>query len=496
MLSMEKYKEIASNLKIENRAFINGEYVDNKDKKTFKTLNPATGKLITEVAKCSVEDVNYAVKCAKDSFAQKEWAEDPNLRKKILLKFADLLEKEQLEFSVLEALDSGKPMIDTVEIDMPETIECFRFHAEAIDKLQDEITPSDGKTLNLVVREPIGVVAAILPWNFPIQMAAWKLAPILASGNAVVVKPSKLTSLTLIRLARLFKEAGVPDGIINVLPGDGSVVGNTLSMHEDVSLLTFTGSTSVGKSLLECAGRSNAKRILLEMGGKSPTIVMPDVDDFDYVANEIATATLWNMGENCTQNSRILIHKDIKEKMTACILEKVSSWTVGDPFNPENKLGALIEEKHMEAILNYIEIGKKEGGKLIYGGERILESTGGYFVKPAMFDNITRNMTIAKEEIFGPVFGIMSFDSIEEAIEIANDTEYGLHASVYTNDMHIAHRLCKEIKSGLISVNSFTEGSANTPFGGYKQSGFLGRDKSVWANKQYTEIKSICMSFK
>lgn len=496
LLDIKEYKKIAENLTIETRAFINGEYVESSDGRKFNTINPATGKLITEVTSCSKEDVDKAVKVAQEAFNKKGWANNPAFRKEVLLKFADLLEENADEFAVLETLDSGKPVYDTVQTDIPEVVECFKFHAEAIDKLQDEITPSDDKTLNIVVREPIGVVAAVLPWNFPLQMAAWKLGPILAAGNSVVTKPSKLTSLTLIKLAELFKKAGVPDGIVNILPGDGSVVGNALAMHEDISLLTFTGSTAVGKGLLECAGKSNAKRILLEMGGKSPTIVMPDIDDFDYVADEIAAATLWNMGENCTQNSRVLIHKDIKEKLTAKILEKVAEWSMGDPFEPKNRLGSLVEEKHMNKVLEYIEIAKNEGGKLLYGGERILEETGGFFVKPAVFDDVTPDMTIAKEEIFGPVFAIMSFESIDEVIEIANDTEYGLHASVYTNDMHVAHKLCREIKSGVISVNAFTEGAANTPFGGYKQSGFFGRDKSVWANKQYTELKTICMNFK
>lgn len=497
-LKTSEYKELAKEImsNLETRAFINGEYVNSSDGKTFKTINPANGEVITEVTSCSTEDVQVAIDAAKKSFKSKVWASDPNFRKEILLKFAQLLEENSEEFAILETIDSGKPIFDTVQTDLPETIECFRFHAEAIDKIQDEITPSDDKTLNIVVREPIGIVAAILPWNFPLQMAAWKLAPILAAGNSVLVKPSKLTSLTLIKLAKLFKDAGVPDGVINVLPGSGSVVGNYVAMHNDVSLLTFTGSTAVGKSLLECAGRSNAKGVLLEMGGKSPTIVMPDIDDFDYVADQIASATLWNMGENCTQNSRVLIHKDIKEKLTKCILDKVESWSIGDPLDPENLLGALIEEKHMNEVLRYVEIGKKEGGKLLSGGMKILNETGGYFVKPAVFDEVTPDMTIAKEEIFGPVFGIMTFEDIDEVIEIANDTEYGLHASVYTNDMNIAHKLTKEIQSGVISVNSFTEGAANTPFGGYKQSGFFGRDKSIWANKQYTETKTICMTFK
>jgi gamma-glutamyl-gamma-aminobutyraldehyde dehydrogenase len=346
------------------------------------------------------------------------------------------------------------------------------------------------------VREPIGVVGAILPWNFPILMAGWKLAPILASGNSVVVKPSELTSLTLLRLGQLALEAGIPEGVLNVVPGSGRSVGAAIARHPDVDMITFTGSTEVGRLLLEYSGKSNLKRVLLELGGKNPCLVFPDIHDLDGAAEQIVTAALWNMGENCTANSRILVHRDIKDKLTEKLLEKATQWKIGDPLNGENRLGAIIEKPHMEKILGYIEKGKAEGGRLIYGGERILTETGGYFIKPTIFDQVTPDMTIAREEIFGPVFAIMSFDTTAEAVRIANDTEYGLQASLWSDDVNLVHRVSRALRAGTVSVNCYSEGDIGTPFGGFKQSGFFGRDKSLWANRQYTEMKTIWMELK
>ena len=391
----------------------------------------------------------------------------------------------------MESIDSGKPIRDTAEGDIPETVACFRFAAEAIDKINDEITPTDNDSLCLVRREPIGVCAAILPWNFPILMAAWKLAPILAAGNCVVVKPAKLTSLTLLKLAELSLEAGIPAGVLNVVPGSGRTVGDALANHPDINLITFTGSTSVGRNLLNCSGNSNIKRVLLELGGKNPCVVTPHIEDLDYAAEEIVKAALWNMGENCTQNSRIIIHKDIKDTLLPKILSEVKKWKVGNPLDPANLHGALIESAHMKKVLDYVNLGKSEGAELIYGGEQILKETGGNFMIPAVFDNCNQSMRIIREEIFGPVFGIETYSDISEAIKMANDTEYGLQASVWSDNIHEVQTLTNEIKAGVISVNHFSEGDMTTPFGGFKQSGFMGRDKSVWANRQYTELKSV-----
>lgn len=492
----KEYEKMAKELEFCTKAFIDGEFVESISGNTFETINPSNGEVITNITECGEEDVDIAVEAAKKSFNSRLWSGiEPDERKKIMLKWADLIEEHTEELAIMETLDNGKSIKDSLTGDIPETIDCIRFHAEAIDKLQDDITPSSDNGLNIVVREPIGVVAAIVPWNFPLLMGVWKIGPILAAGNSVVVKPAKLTTLTLLKLAELAKEAGIPDGVFNVIPGSGSVVGERLAYHEEVRLITFTGSTEVGKDLLVGAGKSNAKRVLLEMGGKSPTIVMPDIKDLDYVAECIVESALFNMGQNCTQNSRIYIHTDIKPELTELIVDKVNSHKVGNPFDPNTTIGALIEEKHLEKVLDYIKIGKDEGGKILCGGNRVLEDTGGYFLEPTLFDNVKHDMTIAREEIFGPVFSLLEFKELDEVIEMANDTEYGLQASVYTSDIDAANKLARGIQAGVVSVNCYSEGSNNVPFGGFKQSGFFGRDKSVWANRSYTETKAICIEF-
>ena len=491
-LTTQEYEKVAQSLTYNTKALINGKLVDAASGKTFDTVNPANGKVITSIASCGTEEVEEAVKVARAAFDSGKWSRiAPEERKKMLFKFADLIEQNATELAVMESIDSGKPICDTVEGDVPETVECFRFAAEAIDKINDEITPTNGDSLCLVRREPIGVCAAILPWNFQILMSAWKLAPILAAGNCVVVKPAKLTSLTLLKLAELSLEAEIPAGVLNVVPGSGKLIGDALANHKEIDLITFTGSTAVGRNLLNCSGNSNIKRVLLELGGKNPCVVTQDIDNLDYAAEEIVKAALWNMGENCTQNSRIIMHKDIKDKLLPKILSEVEKWKVGNPLDPTNLHGALIERAHMEKVLEYVEIGKQEGADLIYGGEQILKETGGNFLKPAVFDNCNQSMRIIREEIFGPVFAIETYTDIEEAIAMANDTEYGLQASVWSDNIHKVQTLTSGIKAGVISVNHFSEGDMTTPFGGFKQSGFMGRDKSIWANKQYTELKSV-----
>lgn len=497
LLNYAQCQEIAQSIVFPVKAVIDGKQIDSISGKTFASENPATGQKLSEVASCDARDVDLAVNAARRSFEDGRWSKmSPADRKKILSQFADLILAHGDELAVMESLDSGKPVYDTFQVDIPETAECFRWHGEAADKLADEITATDPDHVSLVVREPIGVVGAILPWNFPILMAGWKLAPILASGNSVVVKPSNLTSFTLLRLGQLALEAGIPEGVLNVVPGHGRTAGEAIARHPDVDMLTFTGSTAVGRKLLEYSGQSNLKRVLLELGGKNPCLVFPDIHDLDDAVEQIVTAALWNMGENCTANSRILVHRDIKDKLTEKLLEKVADWKTGSPLDGKNRLGAIIEEPHMEKILKYIEIGKAEGGRLVYGGERILAETGGYFIKPTVFDQVTPDMTIAREEIFGPVFAVMTFDSTEEAVRIANDTEYGLQASLWSDDVNLVHRVSRALRVGTVSVNCYSEGDIGTPFGGFKQSGFFGRDKSLWANRQYTEMKTIWMELK
>jgi len=339
------------------------------------------------------------------------------------------------------------------------------------------------------------VVGAIIPWNYPLQMAAWKLGPILATGNTVVMKPARVTSLSLLRTAELAAEAGLPEGVFNVVTGSGSVVGTAIARHSAVDCVAFTGSTEVGRTVLIHSAETNLKRVVLELGGKSPQVVMADAGDLGPVVENVANAIFWNMGENCSAGSRLLVDRRIKEALLERLVEVVkTTWLVGDPLDETTRIGPMITREHMERVLGYIEIGKAEGARLITGGSRILEETGGYFIDPTIFDNATNDFRIAQEEIFGPVLTVVTFDGEEEAIRLANATEYGLAASLYTSDVKTAHRMARAIKAGTVSVNCYSEGDLTTPFGGYKLSGFAGHDKSVHAHEQYTELKTIWLN--
>ena len=497
ILTKEQYKKIAKDIRYCTDALIDGKMVKSLSGKTFTTENPATGEKLVDITSCDASDVDLAVHAARKAFNDKRWAGlAPSDRKKILIKMSNLILEHKDELAVLESLDSGKPIYDTAQSDVVETAEGIAWHAEAADKLEDQITASSPDIVSMIVREPVGVVGVLLPWNFPMMMAALKLGPILASGNSMIVKPAKLTTLSMLRIAELAMEAGIPDGVLNVVTGSGTVVGEAIAKHPDIDLISFTGSTAVGQNLLDSSGKSNLKRVLLELGGKNPCIVMPNILNIDVAAEEIAKSAFWNMGENCSANSRLIVHEDIKDAILEAVIEKTKEWTVGDPLDPQFRLGSLIGKSHMEKVLGYIESAKSEGATLVYGGRQLLKETGGYYVEPTIFDNVTSDMTIAKEEIFGPVLGVMTFSDEEEAIRMANDTEYGLHASIWSNDVNEVHRMSRAIQAGTISVNCFSEGDMGTPFGGIKQSGFVGRDKSLWANRQYTEMKTIWMKLR
>jgi len=488
--------DAASKLKFRTQAFINGKFLDSVSGRTFPTENPANGQALAQIAECDEKDVNIAVQNAREAFEKGLWSQmSPADRKQILLNFADLIEKNTMELAVLDALEAGKPITDCITIDVPETVQCIRWHAEAVDKLYDQISPTGPDNLGLIVREPIGVVGAVIPWNFPALMAAWKLGPALATGNSVVLKPAEQTSLSALRLAERASEAGLPDGILNVVPGFGETAGQALGRHMAVDAVTFTGSTEVGRMFLNYSAESNLKRIVLECGGKSPQIVMADVADLDSVAEHVLNAIFWNMGENCSAGSRLIVHKKVKDALLERIVKLGKQWTVGDPLDPATKIGSMIEKAHMEKVLSYIEAGKADGAKLILGGNRVLADSGGYFVEPTIFDNVNDKMKIAQEEIFGPVLATIAFDDEEQAIALANDTTYGLAASLYTDNVNVAHRLARAIKAGTVSVNCYSEGDMTTPFGGFKQSGFGGRDNAIHAHDQYTEIKTIWMQF-
>ena len=343
----------------------------------------------------------------------------------------------------------------------------------------------------MVVREPIGVVGGILPWNFPLFVAMWKLAPALAGGNSIVLKPAELTSLSLLTLAHLAAEAGLPEGVFNVVPGYGETAGQAIGRHSDVDCVSFTGSGEVGRYFLKYAAESNLKRIILECGGKSPAVVMDDVSDLGPVVENLAVGFLFCQGENCSAGSRLIIHEGIKDRLVEELLKVVGEWKVGDPLRSDTKIGAMIEEPHLKKVLSYIELGRSEGAKMIAGGKRVLEETGGYFVEPTVFDAVKNSMSIARDEIFGPVLSIISFREVDEAIRIANDTSYGLASSLYTSNLNTAYKVAKALRAGTVSINCFSEGDMAVPFGGYKESGFGGRDKGLHAHDQYTETKTV-----
>ncbi|MEC9481905.1 MAG: aldehyde dehydrogenase [Halomonas sp.] len=492
ILTKEAITHQVERLAFRNQAFIDGRFVGASSGETFETLNPATGEVLTTVAACDEKDVDLAVQAARRAFEAGVWSGlSPAERKGIMIRFADLIEENCLELAVLEALEAGKPISECFNVDIPDTANTIRWHAEAADKLYDAVAPTDKNVRATISREPIGVVGAVLPWNFPAMMAGWKLGPALVTGNSIILKPAELTSLSTLRLAELAHEAGIPAGVLNVVPGLGHVAGKALGLHPDVDLAAFTGSTEIGRKFLEYSAASNLKRVVLECGGKNPQIVMPDVNDLKTVASNVLAAAFWNMGENCSAGSRLIVHRSIKDALLDEMLVQLESdWTTGDPLDPDVNLGALIEKAHMDKVLSYIGQAKNEGLAPVTGGVQLREESGGYFVAPTVFDDVSRDASIASEEIFGPVLAVIPFDTEEEAIAIANDTCYGLAASLWSDDLNTVHRMASAIRAGTVSVNCFSEGDITTPFGGYKQSGFGGRDKSIFAHDQYCELKT------
>jgi gamma-glutamyl-gamma-aminobutyraldehyde dehydrogenase len=486
------FHQSAEKLSFETNAFIDGKFVPARSGKTFETLNPATGQALASVAECDAADVDVAVEAARRAFEAGSWSGmPPRQRKKVLLRFADLIEQNLTELAVMETLDCGKPVTDSLTVDLPDTVETLRWHAEAIDKIYDQVSPTQRDVVSMIVREPVGVVGTVLPWNFPLFVAMWKIAPALAGGNSMVVKPAEQTPLTTLRLAALAAEAGIPDGVFNVVPGFGETAGQRVGRHMDIDCVSFTGSGEVGRYFLKYSAESNMKRVVLECGGKSPAIVMADVSDLQMVADQIASGILFCQGENCSASSRLIVHEKVKDRLLDKIAPTFASWPVGDPLDTQTKIGAMIEERHLDKVLSYIDIGKKEGARLALGGRRVLEETGGYFVEPTVFDGVTNAMRIAREEIFGPVLSVITFKDAEEAVRLANDTSYGLASSVYTNDLNVAHKVARALRAGTVSVNCYSEGDFAVPFGGFKESGFGGKDKSLMAHDQYTEVKTI-----
>jgi gamma-glutamyl-gamma-aminobutyraldehyde dehydrogenase len=387
----------------------------------------------------------------------------------------------------MESLDSGKPIRDCALVDIPETIHTLLWHAEAIDKIYDQTAPAGDDAIAMIVREPVGVVGCVLPWNFPLLMLAWKIAPALAAGNSVIVKPAEQTSLTALRVAELAMEAGIPAGVLNVIPGMGPEVGEPLGLHNDVDMISFTGSTETGRRFLRYSADSNLKKIVLECGGKNPAVVLDDAEDLDLVAEHIINAAFWNMGENCSANSRLIVQEGIKQPLLERMIAHLRDWRTGDPLNPAHNLGALVDQEHFNKVCSYLDTDTLGNAKVIQGAEH----RDGCYVLPTIIDNVKAGDKLAQEEIFGPVLSIITVKTVEEAIAVANDTEYGLTASVFSANGKKALRAARAIRAGTVTINCYGEGDISTPFGGYKQSGFGGRDNSLHAHDQYTELKTI-----
>lgn len=489
-LTLADWQQRAQGLKVEGRAFINGQYTPAASGATFECLSPVDGRLLGQVASCDEADANLAVENARQAFNAGAWSRlAPAKRKAVMIRFAGLLKGNAQELALLETLDMGKPISDSLNIDVPGAANALSWSGEAIDKLYDEVAATPHDQLGLVTREPVGVVAAIVPWNFPLMMACWKLGPALSTGNSVVLKPSEKSPLTAIRIAQLAIEAGIPAGVLNVLPGYGHTVGKALALHMDVDTVVFTGSTRIAKQLMVYAGESNMKRVWLEAGGKSPNIVFADAPDLQAAAASAASAIAFNQGEVCTAGSRLLVERSIKGRFLPMVVEALAGWKPGNPLDPATNVGALVDTQQMNMVLSYIEAGHSEGATLLTGGKRILQETGGTYVEPTIFDGVSNAMRIAKEEIFGPVLSVITFDSAEEAVAIANDTPYGLAAAVWSSDLSKAHNTARALRAGSVWVNQYDGGDMTAPFGGFKQSG-NGRDKSLHAFDKYTELKA------
>jgi len=488
--NVSTWHERAAQLVPESRAFIGGAYVEALSGAQFDNVNPATGRVLGRISAGDVPDIERAVAAAKAAFEKGAWSRTkPAHRKKVLSAFAQSIFAHREELALLETLDMGKPISDSLKVDIPGAARAIQWYAEAVDKIYDEVAPTGPDALALVTREPIGVVGAIVPWNFPLVMAAWKIGPVLAAGNSLVLKPSEKSPLTAIRVAQLAIEAGLPPGVFNVVPGFGHTAGKALALSMDVGAIAFTGSTATGKLVMQYAAQSNMKRVSLECGGKSPNIVLADYPDLDRAATAAAYAIFFNQGEMCSAGSRLLVQRAARDAVLEKVAEIGRTMTPGDPLDPATRLGAIVDETQMKRVLGYIGTGREEGAKIALGGCRVREETGGYFVEPTVFDGVERSMRIAREEIFGPVLATITFDTVEQAIDIANDVDYGLAAAIWTRDVTTAHRTARALRAGTVYVNCYDADDITVPFGGFKQSG-IGRDKSLHAFDKYTELKT------
>ena len=474
----------------DGRALIDGRRVWARDGQTYAKHSPVDGQLLAHVARGSAADIDAAVAAARAAFEDGRWSRQaPAARKRVLVRWAELILSHADELARMETLDMGKPVRYARSVDVHSAANCIRWYGEAIDKIYDEIAPTPRTALALVTREPVGVVGVIVPWNYPLLMAAWKVGPALAVGNSVVLKPSEKSPFTALRLAELALEAGLPPGVLNVVPGFGPEAGSALALHMDVDAIAFTGSTRVGKQIHVMAGQSNLKRAWTELGGKSPNLVFADCPDLDRAVQASVGSVFFNQGESCNAPSRLFVEASIKEAFLERALALVPRYQPADPRDPATVMGAIVDRQQLGTVLRYIKIGQAEGARLLVGGQAVEPVPGGCYVQPTIFDGVHNQMTIAREEIFGPVLSVITFTDAQEAIRQANDSIYGLQAAVWTRDLDKAHAVARALRAGTVHVNQYDEDDITVPFGGFRQSG-IGRDKSLHALDKYTELKT------
>lgn len=484
------WQQQAAKLTFRDQAMIGGRFVAAAGGATFDAINPATNQLLARVAACTSEDVDRAVASARQAFEQGPWARmAPTQRKRVMLRLAELMLAHREELALLESLNMGKPVLDAYNIDVPGAAQVFAWYGESLDKLYDQVAPTAANAVATITREPIGVVAAVVPWNFPLDMAAWKLAPALAAGNSVVLKPAEQSPLSALRLAELALEAGIPEGVLNVVPGLGEIAGKALGLHPDVDCLVFTGSTQVGKYFMQYSAQSNLKQVWLECGGKSPNLVFDDCKDLDLAAEKAAFGIFFNQGEVCSANSRLYVQRSIHDAFIERLIAKARDWLPGNPLDPASRAGAIVDAQQTSQIMAAIGRAQEEGALLVAGGRQLSFNGSSNFIEPTIFTHVDPQSSLSREEVFGPVLAVTAFDTEEEAIRLANDSVYGLAASVWSDDLNRVHRVARQLRVGSVSVNTVDALDVVAPFGGYKQSGF-GRDLSLHAFDKYTQLRT------